>query len=104
MTNRAHLAVRFGSAFLGLVLWAAGANLFAADTAKVECTSCHDQGQKLAKSAHADLACEMCHDSHDKYPHPANVPKPQCTTCHTDQAADYAGGVHGQARKHGNDN
>ncbi|HUA62284.1 MAG TPA: cytochrome b/b6 domain-containing protein [Verrucomicrobiae bacterium] len=104
MTNRAQFqAIRLGSALLSLILWAAGANLFAAATAKTDCTSCHDQGQKLAKSVHAGLPCDMCHESHETYPHPANIPKPQCTTCHTDQAADYAGGVHGQARAHGND-
>jgi len=104
MTGRAHFAdFRVGSALFGLLLWAAGAS-FAADTAKPECTSCHDQGKKLAKSVHAALPCEMCHDSHDTFPHPANIPKPQCVTCHTDQASDYAGGVHGQARQHGNEN
>ena len=44
-----------------------------------------------------------CHESHDKYPHKAGVPKPQCAVCHADQAGDYESGVHGQARKHGNE-
>ena len=39
---------------------------------------------------------------HEKFPHPANIPKPACTTCHTNQAGDYEKGVHGQARKNGN--
>src|ERR1039458_2636092 len=107
MTNRAiSTGIRLGSALLGLYLGAAGANLFAADTAKTakaDCTSCHDQGQKLAKSAHTGLPCETCHDSHDTYPHPANIPKPVCATCHPDQSGDYASGVHGQARKNGNE-
>ena len=68
-----------------------------------ECTSCHEQGQKLEKSAHKGLPCETCHDSHEKYPHPPNIAKPQCTTCHADQAGDYANGVHGMARKAGNE-
>jgi cytochrome b subunit of formate dehydrogenase len=68
-----------------------------------ECTSCHEQGQKLEKSAHKGLPCDTCHESHDQYPHPANIPKPQCITCHEDQAGDYASGVHGLARKAGND-
>jgi cytochrome b subunit of formate dehydrogenase len=55
------------------------------------------------KSAHAGLPCDTCHESHDKYPHPAGIPKPVCTTCHADQAGDYASGVHGQARKNGNE-
>ena len=113
MTNRAlsRLGLRLGSALLGLFLGAAGAglraanaaNLRAADAAKTDCSSCHDQGPKLAKSAHAGLPCEVCHDSHDKYPHPTKSPQPDCATCHPDQAGDYALGVHGQARKHGNE-
>lgn len=103
--NRAisNLGVTLGSALFAAYLAAAGAPLFAADAPKAECTSCHDQGQKLDKSAHAGLTCDTCHDQHDKYPHPANVPKPACTTCHQDQAGDYAQSVHGQARKAGNE-
>jgi cytochrome b subunit of formate dehydrogenase len=97
MKNRAFLTgLRLGSA-LFVFLWAAAANLSAAD-----CASCHDQGPKLEKSAHTGLPCETCHESHDQYPHPA-VPKPSCTTCHQDQAGDYASGVHGQERKGGNE-
>jgi len=103
MMNRAFFSLRSGSALFGLLVWAAGAGLFAADKAQpVECTTCHDQGQKLEKSAHTGLSCDTCHESHEKYPHPAGIAKPACTTCHTDQAGDYAKGVHGQARKAGN--
>jgi len=87
-----------GIALLAWALWA-GAGCWAA--APAECTSCHDQGQKLAKSAHAGLTCDTCHQSHEEYPHKAGIPKPQCATCHADQAGDYESGVHGQARKHG---
>jgi cytochrome b subunit of formate dehydrogenase len=105
MMNRAFpsLGLRLGSILLGLFAGAVGANLYAAGDALPECTSCHEQGQKLAKSAHAALTCDTCHESHDKVPHPANIPKPACVTCHTDQAGDYAQGVHGQARKSGNE-
>jgi len=97
MKNRASLTgLRLGSALL-IFLWAAAANLQAAD-----CASCHDQGPKLEKSAHTGLPCDTCHESHEKYPHPA-VAKPSCTTCHQDQAGDYASGVHGQERKRGNE-
>ena len=94
-----------GSALFAVLLGAAGASSYAADNpAPAEgCTSCHDQGKKLAASAHKDLTCDTCHDSHEKYPHPANIPKPQCVTCHADQAGDYNQGVHGLARKAGND-
>jgi cytochrome b subunit of formate dehydrogenase len=70
--------------------------------AETDCTSCHDQGQKVAKSAHAGVACATCHVKHDEYPHPEGVHKPACTGCHTNQATDYEKGVHGQAVKHGN--
>jgi cytochrome b subunit of formate dehydrogenase len=99
MTNRAsmQIGVAFGSILLGLLL---GAN---ASAAAVDCTACHDQGQKLAKSAHAGLTCDTCHDGYNQATHPAGITKPECASCHADQAGDYALGVHGQARKHGND-
>jgi cytochrome b subunit of formate dehydrogenase len=89
-----------GSLFL---LLAAPAAWPAAGDPPLDCTTCHDQGQKLAKGAHAGLPCDTCHESHDKYPHPTNIPKPVCTACHADQADDYASGVHGLARKSGNE-
>jgi cytochrome b subunit of formate dehydrogenase len=105
MWNRAKksLGRQLGSVLMLMSLGAAGANLQAADAPPAECTSCHDQGQKLEKSAHTGLPCETCHDSHEKFPHPANLPKPVCGTCHESQAGDYASGVHGLARKSGNE-
>ena len=106
MTNRAYssFGLSLGSLLLGLFAGVAGAPLYAAGTeAPAACTSCHEQGQKLEKSAHASLSCDTCHESHDKVPHPANIPKPACVTCHADQAGEYEKGVHGQARKGGND-
>jgi cytochrome b subunit of formate dehydrogenase len=101
MKNRAGKALlnglRLGSALFFLL----GAGAAAARAA--DCASCHDQTAKLAKSAHASLSCDTCHESHEQYPHTANIPKPQCTTCHADQAGDYALGVHGQERKKGNE-
>jgi cytochrome b subunit of formate dehydrogenase len=107
-SNRALLSLgrRLGSALFGLLFLGAGAaSIQAADKAApaADCTSCHEQGQKLTKSAHKDLTCDTCHDSHETYPHPANIPKPQCVTCHADQAGDYASGVHGMERKAGNE-
>jgi cytochrome b subunit of formate dehydrogenase len=103
MTARASFPVALATALLSVLFGAAGRSLRAADTSGLECASCHEQAQKLEKSAHAGLPCETCHDHHEKYPHPANVAKPLCTSCHVDQAGDYAGGVHGQARKNGNE-
>ena len=81
MMNRAisSLGLGLGSVLLGLFAGVTGADLYAADNAVPECTSCHEQGQKLAKSAHADLTCDTCHESHEKVPHAANIPKPACT-------------------------
>ncbi|HXK07324.1 MAG TPA: cytochrome b/b6 domain-containing protein [Verrucomicrobiae bacterium] len=95
MRNRASHSLVLG---LGSLFLVAAASAWAAD-----CTECHEQGRKLAKSAHASLTCDTCHESHDKYPHPANIAKPACVTCHTDQASDYAQSAHGQARKGGNE-
>jgi len=107
MTNRALSSIgrRLGSALIGLLVGAAGATAYAAENPApaAECTSCHVQGKKLEKSAHQGLPCDTCHDSHEKYPHPPNIAKPQCVTCHEDQAGDYASGVHGLARKAGNE-
>jgi cytochrome b subunit of formate dehydrogenase len=106
MLNRALSSTgrRLGSAWIGLLLGAAFAHsLAAASPPAAACSTCHDQGQKLEKSAHAGLPCDTCHESHEKYPHPAGIAKPVCAACHQDQAGDYALGVHGQARKNGNE-
>jgi cytochrome b subunit of formate dehydrogenase len=92
--NRAIVA--FASAMF--LLLAGGRSIKAAD-----CAECHDQAQKITKSAHAGLECATCHDSHETYPHPAGIAKPVCATCHTDQAGDYAQSAHGLARKSGNE-
>ena len=66
------------------------------------CNTCHDQGQKLKNSVHASINCSTCHANHEQYPHPANIPKPTCGSCHSRVAKDYGLGVHGQAAKLGN--
>ena len=93
------VGARPGIALLTFVLLAAAGCLAAA--AGFDCAGCHDQAQKLPKSAHAGLTCDTCHESHGEYPHKAGIAKPQCANCHADQAGDYESGVHGQARKHG---
>jgi cytochrome b subunit of formate dehydrogenase len=66
------------------------------------CEACHDQGKRLKSSIHASLGCTGCHEKHEQYPHPAKVPKPACTSCHSSEAQDYSMGVHGRAVKAGN--
>ena len=93
------------SVLLGVLLRVAGASLCLAAPGpdkSLDCASCHEQAQKLAKSAHAGLPCETCHENHNTFPHPENAPKPVCAACHAEQAGDYASGVHGQARRGGN--
>src|SRR6516225_5660562 len=101
MKSRALISFALGSVLL-VLLGGGGVRLNAAAPG-LECASCHEQAQKIEKSAHAGLTCDTCHDGHEAYPHPANIPKPVCTTCHQDQAGEYANGVHGQARKAGNE-
>ena len=52
------------------------------------CTSCHDQGQKLAKSAHSSLECTSCHEGVTQGPD-AGIPSVSfCMACHQAIAVD----------------
>ena len=67
------------------------------------CLSCHDDiARKIKSHAHASLSCQTCHVKHEEFPHPENILKPQCATCHSTIVRDYARGVHGQAATKGN--
>ena len=73
------------------------------------CLSCHgeagmksDKGKSLsidparhAASVHGILGCTDCHATIKEYPHPAKVPKVQCSTCHADEASHVPNSVHG---------
>lgn len=80
--------------------WTAAAQQTAAQNEV--CLSCHDQGKKVAASVHASVACATCHAKHDEYPHPTGVPKPACMGCHSSEGEEFARGVHGQEKSHGN--
>ncbi len=89
----------------GFVWMVAMAVALPARAQKVEepvCYSCHDQQNKLKNSAHATVSCATCHVRHENYPHPADVPKPACATCHQSVVKDYDQGVHAQAARKGN--
>ncbi|HWQ55041.1 MAG TPA: cytochrome b/b6 domain-containing protein [Bryobacteraceae bacterium] len=88
-----------GVAFLFILLICSVGSLSAQEAAS--CAGCHDQGPKLAKSAHAGLSCDTCHEGREKYPHPAGLAMPACATCHEDQSLAFNRGVHGQAAKNG---
>jgi cytochrome b subunit of formate dehydrogenase len=71
---------------------------------KVECATCHEETAKDIKtSTHASVDCATCHPRHDQQPHPSGIPKPACAQCHPQVASENARGVHGMARKAGND-
>ncbi len=61
---------------------------------------------KFAASVHGEmkLRCTDCHAdvSADKLPHPEKLKPVNCATCHDKAASEYAGTVHGVARKGGN--
>lgn len=95
-------AARFFLArILGVVFSIGLLSAFAQQGQQPDCNGCHDQGRKLALSAHAGLTCDTCHEDHDKVPHPAGIPKPVCANCHTEQAAAYDKSVHGLAARKG---
>jgi cytochrome b subunit of formate dehydrogenase len=81
------------------------ATLFAAPQKAVQdpnakCLECHDQAGYKG-SVHEMMGCTGCHVQHESYPHPANVPKPQCVTCHADEVKTFATSVHAERAKRG---
>src|SRR5579864_4877200 len=90
------------AACLPVILWATSASCLAQDAKSAACAGCHDVGQKIAKGAHVPLACLTCHIKHEQYPHPEDIPKPACASCHEQVAADQARGIHGQESRKGN--
>jgi hypothetical protein len=63
-------------------------------------------GAKFAASVHGELKlkCTDCHTdaSADKIPHAEKLKPVSCATCHDKAVKEYAGTVHGAARKGGN--
>jgi len=81
-----------------------------------ECLKCHGHRwgdseeasaprivETLAASVHGpmDMACVDCHRSLQGKPdpHPARLPKPDCSPCHEDAVKAYDQGVHAEARR-----
>jgi len=88
-------------AALGFAFWGSVSLSFAQSSEA--CADCHaDQIKKIQGTAHADVGCPTCHQRHETYPHPAGVPKPQCSLCHATIVREHAASVHGQALKQGN--
>ncbi|HYP07817.1 MAG TPA: cytochrome b/b6 domain-containing protein [Bryobacteraceae bacterium] len=70
--------------------------------ANAVCAACHEVGEKMAGNAHATVACSTCHVKHEEYPHPANIPKPVCSSCHSEQQTVFQLSVHAEAARKGN--
>jgi cytochrome b subunit of formate dehydrogenase len=58
------------------------------------CTSCHDVGQKVKTSGHANVRCQQCHAKHEEYPHPAGVAKVECSQCHAQVVRQFETSAH----------
>lgn len=95
------MRARITFATVGLCIWGAAVTYALAQSPEEGCAACHDQGQKLATSAHATLGCTSCHSKHGEYPHPTGLPKPGCAQCHASVAGEQARSAHAQALKEG---
>ena len=94
----------------GLLLLTASARL----EAQSECLACHGDptmqdanghsiavdGKVFGDSIHGSLKCNDCHANIKEYPHPEQVVKVECKTCHADEAAGLAGSVHADSKEH----
>jgi len=72
------------------------------------CLACHgtagmksDKGRDIyvnparhALSAHAVLGCRDCHSDIKVFPHPAEIVRVQCATCHEDEAKSLSASAH----------
>ncbi|HEY1575721.1 MAG TPA: cytochrome c3 family protein [Terracidiphilus sp.] len=82
--------------------------------AQSECLACHGDktmqdstghsisvdGDKFSASIHSSLQCNNCHADIKEYPHPDNIAKVDCKTCHADQASKLTGSVHSSSKEH----
>ncbi len=87
---------------MAIFVWTAGLSCLAQESNNAACSSCHDVGPKVEKSAHASVSCATCHLKHEEYPHPEGIAKPVCASCHQQVAADFAQGIHAQETRKGN--
>jgi cytochrome b subunit of formate dehydrogenase len=123
--NRAGLAILAASLFWLLSFSLATPTASAATTNAVEklsnsdCLDCHTDpsntrmvnGQKVplaifptnsfARSVHSMLDCMDCHTGVKELVHDANLPAPDCSGCHEQEAKDYATSIHGMSHAMG---
>jgi predicted CXXCH cytochrome family protein len=110
--GRATALVRAGVFAAGItaLLWAAPGRLHA----QTDCLSCHGDasmqdasghsvavdGKTFGESIHGSLKCNDCHTNIKEYPHPEQVAKVECKTCHADEASALSGSVHADGADH----
>src|SRR5512146_1841575 len=58
-------------------------------------------GDKFKASAHGVFGCTDCHTDVAAFPHDPAPRKPDCATCHSDEAAAYNRGFHAKAIQNG---
>jgi predicted CXXCH cytochrome family protein len=113
LAGRLKLYVRSGVLAAGVVmlLLATGSSGLHAQT---DCLACHsDQslqdaaghsvtvdGKKFADSIHGSLKCGDCHINIKEYPHPEQVVKVECKSCHADEATGLSSSVHADSKEH----
>jgi predicted CXXCH cytochrome family protein len=113
LAGRLKLYVRSGVLAAGVVmlLLATGSSGLHAQT---DCLACHsDQslqdaaghsvtvdGKKFADSIHGSLKCGDCHINIKEYPHPEQVAKVECKSCHADEATGLSSSVHADSKEH----
>jgi predicted CXXCH cytochrome family protein len=82
--------------------------------AQTDCLSCHGDasmqdaaghsvavdGKTFGDSIHGSLKCNDCHTTIKEYPHPDQVAKVECKSCHADEASNLAGSVHADSAEH----
>jgi len=49
---------------------------------------------RLAASVHGGLSCVTCHTSVREFPHPARMPRVQCSTCHAEPSQEVPKSTH----------
>ena len=112
-TGRVKVYVRSGvlAAVVAMLLLATGSSGLHAQT---DCLACHsDQslqdaaghsvtvdGKKFADSIHGSLKCGDCHINIKEYPHPEQVAKVECKSCHADEATGLSSSVHADSKEH----
>jgi hypothetical protein len=89
---------------------AGNSDVLASGPADSACLECHGaaggpgpgiamaDGQPVVGSAHAGVACAACHVESAPLPHSAILQTVDCSSCHSEQAADYRRSVHGERK------